>query len=153
MSTHHQLTLKQRFTTNSPILQPILYHLPLTSTQAHASTLVDSHARDCFPNTHKQVNKHRMWDHTRTPTSILTMTRQHTPHNRRRGTQYFWRLSRQSQGLAEGLLRSLLMAPGTETLLSALLDVLSPGLAYLLSVVWSNALSKIINHGCDSPSQ
>ena len=38
------------------------------------------------------------------------------------------------------------MAPGTETLLSALLDVLSPGLAYLLSVVRSDALSKIINH-------
>ena len=52
----------------------------------------------------------------------------------------------ESRGLAEGLLRSLLMAPDTETLLSALLDVLSPGLAYLLSVVRSNALSKIINH-------
>ena len=52
----------------------------------------------------------------------------------------------ESRGLAEGLLRSLLMAPGTETLLSALLDVLSPGLAYLLSVVRSDALSKIINH-------
>lgn len=51
MHTHHELTLKQRLTTNSQILIPTHCH---TSTQVYTSTFMDSHTHNCSPDTHSK---------------------------------------------------------------------------------------------------
>ena len=147
MHTHHQLTLEQRFTTNSPILKPTHHRLPSnfhTSPPQH--TCEQPHT--WLFTQHTQTSKHRIRVHTHTypPTYSQWHTSTHL-------TTDAWAHSASGEipDRIQGAGRRTPRIPshgctGRETLFFVLLDALSPGLAYLLSVVWSDALSKIINH-------
>lgn len=89
-----------------------VYHQ--TSTQAHPSTLANSHTRDCLPNTHKQANTGYEFIHTHTHQHTHNDTPAHTSQQTHGHTVLLEKFQTESRGLAEGLPGSLLMAAQAE---------------------------------------